>query len=133
MNNAGRATEILRRLGAFDFDGVLEMLSPAFVQEYPYRPTPDSPSRIEGAEPFITFCRKGMSAFEPYAFRISALYETTEPTTVIVEYSSHSRLLASGVPYSNRYIGVLVFDDTGRLAFWREYLNPQVIAEVFGA
>jgi ketosteroid isomerase-like protein len=133
MNNADRATEILRRLGSFDFDGVVEMLSPAFVQEYPYRPTPDSPTRIEGAEPFITFCRNGMSAFEPYAFRISAIYETTEPTTVIVEYSSHSRLLDTGAPYSNRYIGVLVFDGSGLLELWREYLNPQVIAEAFGA
>ena len=32
----------------------------------------------------------------------------------------------------NRYIGVFVFDGDGQLTLWREYLNPQVIAEVFG-
>jgi ketosteroid isomerase-like protein len=132
MNSATRATEILRRLGNFDFEGPREMLSPAFVQEYPYLPTPDSPNRIDGPEPFIAFCRNGMTAFEPYAFRVSALYETTDPTTVIAEYSSHSRLLATNAPYSNRYIGVFVFDDHGQLTLWREYLNPQIIAEVFG-
>ena len=132
MSSAVRATEILRRLGNFDFEGLREMLSPAFVQEYPYLPTPDSPNRIDGPELFIAFCRNGMTAFEPYAFRISALYETTDPATVIAEYTSHSRLLATNAPYSNRYIGVFVFDEHGQLTLWREYLNPQIIAEVFG-
>ena len=132
MTNAERVTEIVHRLGVFDFDGVGEMLSPTFVQEYPYLPTPESPSRIEGPESFLAFCRNGMTAFEPYAFRILAVYETTDPTTVLAEYSSHSRLLATGAPYSNRYVGVFVFDDLGRLVLWREYLNPQLIAAAFG-
>ena len=129
---ASRAREVIRRLGEFDFDGVAAMLSADFVQEYPYRPTPDSPDQIAGPEAFLAFCRAGMTAFDPYAFRIESVYETTSPTTVIVEYSSHTRLLATNTPYSNRYIGVFTFDGSGKLARWREYLNPQVIANAFG-
>ena len=100
MSNAVRATEILRRLGNFDFEGVREMLSPAFVQEYPYRRHPiHRPHRR--ARTFLEFCRNGMTAFEPYTFRISALYETTDHPIVIAEYTSHSRLLATNAPYSN--------------------------------
>ena len=133
MTKSALVTEILRRLGTCDFDGVREMLAPAFVQEYPYRPTPDSPDRIEGPEPFLEFCRRGMTAFAPYAFRIDALYETTDIRIVIAEYSSHTRLLATDTPYSNAYVGVFIFDDDSLLSLWREYLNPQVIAKVFGA
>ena len=133
MTNAERATEILRRLGTFDFDGVRDMLSPAFVQEYPYRPTAESPDRIDGIEPFLEFCRAGMTAFAPYAFRVDALYETTDARIVIAEYSSHTRFLATDAPYSNAYVGVFIFDDDNLLSLWREYLNPQIIAKVFGA
>ena len=133
MTNSALVTEILRRLGTADFDGVREMLSPAFVQEYPYRPTPESPDRIDGIEPFLEFCRAGMTAFAPYAFRIDALYETTDTRIVIAEYSSHTRLLATDAPYSNAYVGVFIFDDDNLLSLWREYLNPQIIAKVFAA
>lgn len=131
--NADRVREIVRRLGAADFAGVGELLSPAFVQEYPYRPMADSPERIEGRDPFLAFCRGGMTAFDPYAFTIEHLYETTDTATIVAEYSSHTRLLHNGAPYSNRYVGVFVFGDDGLLALWREYLNPVTIAEAFGA
>lgn len=131
MSNAARVREIVHCLGQFDFDGVRSRLAPDFVQEYPYRPMPDSPDRIEGIDAFIGFCQPGMSAFDPYAFTIEALYETTDPATVIAEYSSHTRLLSSGAPYSNKYVGIFVFGRDGLLKLWREYLNPQVIAEAF--
>ena len=133
MTNSALVSEILRRLGTFDFDGLREMLSPAFVQEYPYRPTPESPDRIDGPETFLEFCRAGMTAFAPYAFRVDALYETTDARAVIAEYSSHTRFLATDAPYSNSYVGVFIFDEAGLLTLWREYLNPQIIARVFGA
>ena len=60
MTNVDRVTEIVRRLGEFDFVGVAKMLSPTFIQEYPYLPTPASPARIEGPASFLEFCRAGM-------------------------------------------------------------------------
>ena len=131
-SNADRVREVLRRLGEADFDGTGELLADDFVQEYPYVPMAGAPARIDGVQPFLDFCRPGMTAFEPYRYTIEELFETTDPAVVIAEYSSHSRLLATNAPYSNRYIGVFVFDDHGQLRLWREYLNPQIIAEVFG-
>jgi uncharacterized protein len=133
MSNADRVREVLRRLGEADFDGTGELLADDFVQEYPYVPMAGAPARIDGVEPFLDFVRPGMTAFEPYRYTIEELFETTDPAVVIAEYTSHSRLLATGARYSNRYIGVFRFADDGRLALWREYLNPQVIAEVFGS
>lgn len=133
MTNIERVTEVVRRLGEFDFDGVAEMLSAAFVQEYPYLPTPESPSRIEGPTPFLEFCSAGMTSFAPYAFRIDAIYLTNDPQLVIAEYSSHTHLLDTNAPYSNRYVGIFRFDADDKLILWREYLNPQIIADAFGA
>ena len=130
-SNAARVREILRRLGEADFDGTAELLADDFVQEYPYRPMPDAPERIQGVAAFLDFVRPGMTAFEPYRYRVVELFETTDPHTVIAEYTSHSRLHATGQPYTNRYIAVFRFDDDGRLALWREYLNPQAIDELF--
>ena len=132
MSYAERVQEIVRCLGQFDFDGVRARLSSDFVQEYPYRAMADSPDQIEGADAFIAFCQPGMTAFEPYAFTIEFLYETADSTIVIAEYASHTRLLATGAPYGNRYVGIFVFGDDGLLERWREYLNPQVIAAAFG-
>ena len=131
MNNRDRVVEILRRLGEADFEGTTELLADDFVQEYPYLPMPGAPDRIEGIDAFIAFVRPGMTAFEPYRYRITEIYETTDPATVIAEYTSHSRLLSTGQPYSNRYIAVFVFAGDGKLRLWREYLDPQVIAAIF--
>jgi ketosteroid isomerase-like protein len=103
------------------------MLREDFVQEYPYTPMPDAPGRIDGRDSFLAFCRPGMTAFEPYRYTIEAIYELIDPDVVIVEYSSHSRVLADGALYSNQYLGILWFDDQGLVARWREYLNPKVI------
>jgi len=125
--NRASTVELLRRLGEADFDGTAAMLREDFVQEYPYTPMPDAPSRIEGQVEFIAFCRPGMTAFEPYRYSIEAIYDLIDPDVVIVEYTSHSSVLADGAPYSNQYLGILWFDDAGLVARWREYLNPKVI------
>jgi len=125
--NRELTVELLRRLGEADFDGTAAMLRDDFVQEYPYLPMPDAASRIEGRDRFIEFCRPGMTAFEPYRYSIEAIYDLIDPGVVIVEYTSHSRVLADGAAYSNQYLGILWFDDAGLVERWREYLNPKVI------
>ena len=125
--------EILRRLGEADFEGTAALLADDFVQEYPYPPMAGSPTRIVGIEPFLDFVRPGMTAFEPYQYRVVEMFVTTDPRTVIAEYTSHSRLRATGAPYGNHYMGVFRFDERGRLVLWREYLNPLRIAELFAA
>jgi ketosteroid isomerase-like protein len=129
--NTDRVEEILRRLGAADFDGTGELLAPDFVQEYPYQPTPEVPHAIEGAAPFLDFVRAGMGSFDPYAFRIVDMWQTTDPSTVVTEYTSHTRLKATGTPYSNHYLGVFRFRPDGKLALWREFINPVAVSELF--
>ncbi len=108
------------------------MLAEQFVQEYPYPPMTGVPERIEGRDAFIAFAAAGMSAFAPYAFRIAAVHELMDPMSLIVEYTSHTRLLANDTPYSNRYIGVFHVDGDGKIDRWREYLNPDIVKATLG-
>jgi hypothetical protein len=43
--------------------------------------------------------------------------------TVVLEYSSEGRVLATGQPYGNRYISVAVFKDR-KVNEWRDHLEP---------
>jgi ketosteroid isomerase-like protein len=49
---------------------------------------------------------------------------------LISEYHSDSRHLATGVAYSNRYLGILRFRE-GKVCYWREYINPLAIKDMF--
>jgi uncharacterized protein len=42
---------------------------------------------------------------------------------VVLEYSSEGKVVATGWPYGNRYISVVVIKDR-KVAAWRDYLDP---------
>jgi uncharacterized protein len=44
-------------------------------------------------------------------------------SSVVLEYSSHGKVVATGYPYSNRYISVAVLEDR-KVPQWRDYLDP---------
>ena len=41
----------------------------------------------------------------------------------MLEYSSEGRVVATGQPYGNRYISVVVIKDR-KVTEWRDYLDP---------
>lgn len=122
-------TELLRRLGSQDFAGACALLDEDVVCDWPYPPTPDTPTEIRGRAAMQRFFAGGMSAFEPYRYELTEVFELVDPTRLIAEYRSDSRYLVSGAPYRNQYLGIFQFDD-GLVTYWREYINPQVVAEV---
>jgi ketosteroid isomerase-like protein len=44
-------------------------------------------------------------------------------STVVLEYSSAGRVVATGRPYGNRYISVATIEDR-KVTGWRDYLDP---------
>jgi uncharacterized protein len=44
-------------------------------------------------------------------------------SSVVLEYSSHGKVVATGYPYSNRYISVAIIKDR-KVTQWRDYLDP---------
>lgn len=121
-------TETLRRLGSQDFAGACELLSEDVVCDWPYPPLENVPESITGRVAMRDFFASGMSAFDPYRYEITAVFELMDPSRLIAEYRSNSRLKATDTPYRNKYLGIFHFQD-GLISYWREYINPLIVAE----
>ena len=44
-------------------------------------------------------------------------------STVVLEYASEGKVVATGYPYGNRYISVVTLKDR-KVSAWRDYLDP---------
>jgi hypothetical protein len=117
---------MLGHLGRQEYTLCGQYLAPDLLADWPYIPAPGCPEQIVGRDPLLAFFKGGMDGFEPYLYRIVGIHEMLDPNQVIAEYSSHSRFLSNGRPYSNRYCAMLRFRE-GLITYWREYVNPETI------
>ncbi|MDT5017306.1 MAG: uncharacterized protein QOD39_3466 [Mycobacterium sp.] len=51
------------------------------------------------------------------------VHHSPSTSSVVLEYSSEGKVVATGRPYGNRYISVAVIEDR-KVAEWRDYLDP---------
>jgi ketosteroid isomerase-like protein len=131
LSNREIFTRMLDALGRQDWDGFEKYLADDLLAEWPYVVVPGFPTEMVGRKPFREALEGGMKAFAPYAYRILEIYELKNPNQLIAEYTSHSRYLARGTPYNNRYVGIVDFAN-GLITRWREYVNPLIVREAMG-
>ncbi len=60
-----------------------------------------------------------------------AVHHDRETGTVVLEYASQGRVVATGTPYANRYISVLTIADR-KVTRWRDYLDPVAVFDALG-
>jgi uncharacterized protein len=93
---------------------------------------PDYPRHVVGRDNLIELYR-GYGAM----FFLDRCYDLrTHPSpstsTVVLEYSSAGKVVATGKPYGNRYISVVTIKDR-KVTEWRDYLDPlRVLAALEG-
>ncbi|WP_176593753.1 nuclear transport factor 2 family protein [Sphingobium sp. EM0848] len=122
---------MLTALGAKDFETFEACLAEDILLEWPFPVMESFPLERRGARWFREMLEISWRDFDPYAYRIEAIHDMAAGDMLIAEYSSRSRYLPTGAPYSNRYVSIVEFSG-GLISRWREYLNPQVIAQVLG-
>jgi uncharacterized protein len=44
-------------------------------------------------------------------------------SSVVLEYASQEKVVATGFPYGNRYVSVITLKDR-KVSQWRDYLDP---------
>lgn len=123
---------MLTALGAKDFDRFEACLAEDVLLEWPFPVMEGYPLEQRGARWFRDILETSWRDFDPYAYRIEVVHDMAADDMLVAEYSSRSRYLPTGAPYANRYVSIVAFSG-GRISRWREYLNPQVIAQVLGA
>jgi len=123
---------MLEACGKKNFAEGLAHLTEDVYCDWPYRPIPDMPDSMTGRETLKAFFEQGQADFAGLAYEVQTIFELVDPNCLIAEYTSHSRHLPSGVPYSNQYLGIFRFEE-GLICYWREYINPMTIKEVLAA
>jgi ketosteroid isomerase-like protein len=84
---------------------------------------PNYPRHIAGRDNLIELYRGYGSTFfldRCYDLRV---HHSPLTSSVVLEYSSEGTVVATGRPYGNRYISVVVIKDR-TVAEWRDYLDP---------
>lgn len=128
MNQTARVVDrLLDAVSRLDMAEVGAMFADDGVLELPNR-ADGHPRTIVGRRDVARFLALLPELFEALPLLDRRYYETTDPSVVVVEYRSDGRT-RRGRPYHNRYIAVLRLDADGRVAMWREYFDPNAIAE----
>ena len=60
-----------------------------------------------------------------------AVHHDIKTGVVVLEYASEGRVVATGAPYTNRYISVLTTTDR-KVTHWRDYLDPLAVFDALG-
>lgn len=131
-SNIAAFQAMLRHLGRKEFALCADYLAPDMVSDWPYLPAPDCPERLATSADLLEFIQAGTDDFEPFDYQISQIHELTDPNKLIVEYFSQTRYRPQDRFYSNKYLGIFHFAD-GRITYWREYVNPEVIRQAMAA
>lgn len=124
-------TDMIGAYGRKDFAAFARHVDEQCVFDWPYLPLKEFPERMVGRDAFIETSRTGMADCDGYHHQVDTFYDQLDPDTLIVEYHSDTVLQSSGTHYSNKYLGILRFAGD-QVVYWKEYVNPIIIAEAFG-
>jgi ketosteroid isomerase-like protein len=111
-----------------DADAMLANATDDVVMELPFT---SPPTRLEGKAAALEYLRRVFTVFR-IELGLTATYECRDPDTVVVEFTSRGRILATDKPYDNTVIAVYFFRD-GRVVHWREFPNPSVVEKALAS
>ncbi len=84
---------------------------------------PDYPRHVVGRDNIVELFRGYGATFRLDSCDDLRVHYSEASSTVVLEYSSAGEVVATGYPYSNRYISVVTIKDR-KVAAWRDYLDP---------
>lgn len=93
---------------------------------------PDYPRQVVGRDNLIELYRGYGSTFFLDHCHDLRVHRSDATSSVVLEYASQGKVVATGYPYSNRYISVITLRDR-KVSHWRDYLDPlRVLAALEG-
>lgn len=122
---AHNTAAVRRALAAVgDVDAQMAEYTDDAVFEFPYAAPP---ARIEGKSTITAYLTAALRTFE-IRLTLTQLHETTDPHTVIAEFTSDGKVTTTDKPYTNTYITVFTLKD-GKIAHQKEFYNPNAATE----
>ena len=120
-DNLAAVQRYFEGVAAANADQMLEPWTDDLVYEERFS---DPPRRIEGKDATRAYFSKAGAVYR-MTLELTAVHECLDPDKLVLEYSSHGQVVATGDPYENSYIGVYRFRDR---EIWqvREFHNPLI-------
>jgi ketosteroid isomerase-like protein len=126
------ARKVLARMSSRDFDGVGELLADDFEFDLAYAPEM-LPMPTRGRDAFLELTTTIIGAmFNPMELTVTTAYPGADGVTVVLEYTSDGTVTHNGNRYQNRYAGIFRANADGKLAFWREFHDPEKATQALG-
>ena len=108
--------------GLADGDHFFELLADDVVFDFVIT-VPDYPRHVVGRDNLIELYRGYGSTFFLDRCHDLRVHRSDSTSSVVLEYGSQGKVVATGYPYSNRYISVITLKDR-KVSHWRDYLDP---------
>jgi ketosteroid isomerase-like protein len=108
--------------GIADGDHFFELLAEEVVFDFVIT-VPDYPRRVVGRESLIELYRGYGSTFVLDSCHDLRVHRSDSTSSVVLEYASQGKVVATGYPYSNSYVSVITLKDR-KVSHWRDYLDP---------
>ncbi|MGM1058318.1 nuclear transport factor 2 family protein [Saccharothrix sp. Mg75] len=120
--------EAMRLLLAHDMPGFADLWAEDGVLEFPFAAA-GSPRRLEGRAAVHDYLRGYNDLVAPRAVTALTLHETTDPTTVVVEFEVEGVAVPTGADYRMAYIAVITVVD-GAITHYRDYWSPKAAEDM---
>jgi len=92
---------------------------------------PGYPRHVEGRQAVAELYRPYGTLIVLERCHDLAVHHDTRTGVVVLEYASAGWVVATGVPYRNRYISVLTINNR-KVTHWRDYLDPVAVFDALG-
>jgi ketosteroid isomerase-like protein len=109
-------------LGLADGDHFFNLLADDVVFDFVIT-VPGYPRHVVGRDNLIELYRGYGSTFFLDRCHDLRVHRSDTTSSVVLEYASQGKVVATGYPYSNRYISVITLRDR-KVSHWRDYLDP---------
>lgn len=128
------ATVVRRYLDAwsgFDAAAIAGTLHEEIDFELGFVP-PGVPERITGKANVVEFMRGVPSTIGPMKYHQVEISTLEDPAELVAEYRGETTVLATDVPYRNRYI-TRARVENGQIRRFAEFSNPLIFLDAFGS
>jgi ketosteroid isomerase-like protein len=126
-DDLGTVRRALDAMGELDIAAVLALLDDEFVLELPFRA--DGGPRTLTDDDARAFMRAMPKLFREMPFHDVVVHGALPSGEIVAEYRSDG-VTKAGRAYPNRYVAFFTMRE-GRIARWREFFDPNVVATAF--
>ena len=116
--------------GIADAGHFFDLLTEDVVFDYVIT-VPGYPRHVEGRQAVAELYRPYGTLIVLERCHDLAVHHDTRTGVVVLEYASAGWVVATGVPYRNRYISVLTINNR-KVTHWRDYLDPVAVFDALG-